>query len=257
LDLSKAFDSVSHFELLEILKSLGVKGRAFSWFSSYLDNRKQYVNINYLNKLHQKTNISSSLKNVNYGVPQGSILGPLLFICYLKGLPDLIGSGEICLYADDINLKFSSKSWEELEVSAFRQLSLVDQNLSNLNLLINSSKTKFITFNTSQRKCLHQPNIFIGEEQLQEETETKFLGFKLDKHLNWTLHIDDLCKKISSGIYALRRMSKLCSQETLKSIYFALVHSHISFGIVLYGATSFENLNKILILQKETILCGH
>ena len=121
--------------------------------------------------------------------------------------------------------------------------------------MVNPAKTKFISFCTAQSKkydCNH-PTIFLGECPLKAVQNTKFLGLTIDECLNWTNHVTALCNKVSSGIYALRRMAKICDLDTLKTIYFAFIHSHISFGLILYGATSNENLNKILMLQKQAI----
>lgn len=217
-----------------------------------LDNRQQYVEISHVNN-NVKVNVPSSLQNLNYGVPQGSILGPLLFICYVKGLPNVLEDAKVCLYADDINLLISGNTHQKVEEIAYAELSGINTFLSNLNLLVNTNKTKYISFTTHQNINQVQPNIFLGENSLDEVQNSKFLGLTLDKHFKWNLHIDKLCRTISSGMFALRKMSKLCSIETLKTIYFAFIHSHISFGIILYGATSHENLNKLLVLQKQAL----
>lgn len=251
LDLSKAFDSVVHSDLLNTLNNLGIRGRALNWFSTYLVNRLQFVEVNFVSKLKQLTSVKSNYRTVKYGVPQGSILGPLLFLCYIKGLPQTNKIEQICLYADDINLKISGNTIKDIETSAFIQLSYLDQYLSSKNLLLNPSKTKYVTF--SSKKQPENFNIFLNEEMIEEVGETKFLGLKLDKNLNWNSHIDQICSKISSGLFALKRMSKFSNLHTLKQIYFALIHSHIAYGILVYGGTSKSNLNKILILQKKAL----
>uniref|UniRef100_A0A1B6M194 Reverse transcriptase domain-containing protein n=1 Tax=Graphocephala atropunctata TaxID=36148 RepID=A0A1B6M194_9HEMI len=253
MDLSKAFDSVSHPKLLNVLQSLGIRGRAFSWFQSYLSNRKQFVEVSYINKYNNKTCVPSSLKKLKYGVPQGSILGPLLFICYLKGVPDLIKRGNIFMYADDISFTMSSKNVDDIEEHSFIQLSSINQHLSDLNLLVNPDKTNYIYFSTPQNIECNKASIFLGEQCLEEVENTKVLGLEMDRNLNWNIHVNKICSKISSGLFALRRMSKICSKETLKTIYCSLIHSHISFGLILYGGTSLENLNRILHLQKQAI----
>lgn len=257
MDLSKAFDRVSHSQLLLTLSKLGIKGRSLSWFQSYLANRAQFVEISHLDRKNYLSSVVSPTLTVNHGVPQGSILGPLLFLCYLKGLPDIIEgkSTTMHLYADDINLKVSCDSVSDLEIKCFIDLALVSQCLSEKQLLLNTDKTKFVSFSASQNrnKFLSKYNILINDSFLEEVNNTKHLGLVIDKHLNWNLHINKICSKIASGLYALRQMYHISNINTLKSIYHAFIHAHIAFGISLYGSTSNQNMNKILILQKKAI----
>lgn len=254
MDLSKAFDSVSHKKLLCIMNSLGIKNNALSWFKSYLQNRKQFVEITYLNKLNQLINFNSKLKEIKYGVPQGSILGPILFLCYLKGLPGISNFDNITLYADDISVHVSCKSYEDIETVAFNQLATLKQALNNKLLILNPSKSKFISFTSSlKNKLTPRVNIFLDEDLLEEVNETKFLGLNIDKHLNWNNHVSTITKKLASGLYVLKQISKFSSLETMKTVYFAFIQSHITFGLSLYGSTSTENLNKLLIYQKKAI----
>jgi len=123
---------------------------------------------------------------------------------------------------------------------------LLKKYLNNLNLLLNDSKTTFVQFT-----CRNTESKEIDMKNLNKET--KFLGLHLDNTLNWNIHVQKLCKKISSGIFVLRRLAPFCNKQTLKSVYYAMIHSHISYGIEVYGGTSAVNLNKILRLQKEAI----
>jgi hypothetical protein len=252
LDLTKAFDSVSHDLLLKKLDCIGIRGRAWNWLKSYLVGREQYVAIDHLIDSHL-INFTSSANTVNYGVPQGSILGPLLFLIYLTGFPSQIEHpNNICLFADDINIKISGNSNSDLEVSSFINLSTTIQNLHNINLLPNSVKTKFINF-SSLRQSSENINIFMDDILLSEAKTIKFLGFHIDNKFNWECHVNSVLKKVSSGLYALRQMSKFSSFKILKNIYHALIESHISFGLCLYGSTSAKNLKSLLVLQKKAI----
>lgn len=253
MDLSKAFDSVSHIKLLSILKKLGIKNRSLLWFKSYFENRKQFVEICALNSFNQLINHSSKLKDIKYGVPQGSILGPLLFICYLKGLPTITKSDNITLYADDINVRISRKTVQEVEITAFNLLACLEQKLSDRCLLLNPSKTKVISFITPQTRVELDFNIFLDEYLLEEVNEVRFLGLILDKNFNWNSHVSAITKKLASGLFVLNRVSKFSSLQTMKTLYFAFIQSHITFGIVLYGSTSNDNLNKLLVFQKKSI----
>lgn len=254
MDLTKAFDSVCHLKLLNSISNLGVSRYAFSWFESYLSNRSQYVEITHLNNHNQLINIQSPSSSIHYGVPQGSILGPLLFICYMKGLPRLFNFDKMTLYADDINLKISGKNVSDIERSATQQLSVIQNHLTDLNLLLNPNKTKYISFSTKQRRIDSNSTLFLNKQILEEVDSSRLLGILLDKNLDYTSHVEVVCKKIASGLYALRKMSFIINNiGTLKSIYFSFIHSHVSFGISLYGSTSIDNLDRILILQKEAV----
>lgn len=254
MDLSKAFDSVCHVELLMVLNNLGVREQNLKWFESYLCNRRQYVVINHLqdNYIHE---VASSVQAIKHGVPQGSILGPLLFLCYLKGLPGIVSecNGKICLYADDANLIVTGKNQEQLEIDSFINLAALNQFFITKNLLLNSSKTKFINFSTQQARLKLKPLVIIDDQILEQTSTTKFLGLIIDEHLTWDAHINHVLKKISNGIFALYRMSKISSTQTLRTIYFSLIQSHIQFGIGIYGATTKANLDKILLVQKKAI----
>uniref|UniRef100_A0A1B6MC12 Reverse transcriptase domain-containing protein n=1 Tax=Graphocephala atropunctata TaxID=36148 RepID=A0A1B6MC12_9HEMI len=192
------------------------------------------------------------MQTLYYGVPQGSILGPLLFICYVTGLPLVIPNdgNKICLYADDTNLIVSGSS---IEQSSNNALNCIKNFFNRRNLLLNPTKTNLISFKTKQSKSKTELNICIDEHKLNLSRHSKFLGLIIDEHLSWDLHVDSVLGKMTSGLYAMRKMSKSCSLKTLKQIYFALIHSHISYGISIYGSTKKNNLEKILKLQKKAI----
>jgi len=252
IDLAQAFESVIRNKLIEILRNFGLKDKEISWFCSYLTDRLQYVELSSIeNDFIRK--FVSKLKTSKYGVPQGSILGPLLFLCYITGLPGLLGLIYSCLYADDANVIISESDLQLAETTASNFLNLINTILSERNLLLNPIKTQFISFRTQQSQLKYKFNVQLGNQTVSETSEAKFLGLIIDQNLSWNQHVELIVKKVSSGLYALKQMSKICNQDTLKQIYYALIHSHINYGIGVYGATTIKNPNKILKLQKKAI----
>lgn len=256
MDLSKAFDSVKHETLISVLHGIGVKNNALKWFKSYLEDRKQFVEISQVSSQKYIQKFKSKLLNISLGVPQGSILGPLLFLCYLKNIDTCLShpsNSSLCLYADDSNLKISGKDQSTIETISSIEISNVYQFLQERNLNLNIEKTKYVHFKTRQNKKQLKLNITIDEKEIGKEEQVKFLGLLVDSNLTWDYHVQHVLKKINSGIYALRKMTFLCSTTILKQIYYAHIHSHICYGICVYGATKKENLNQILLVQKRAI----
>ncbi|KAG8271204.1 hypothetical protein J6590_108210 [Homalodisca vitripennis] len=257
MDLSKAFDSISHEILLNKLQNLGIHNIHLKWFESYLSKREQYVEITHI-KNNKLLKFQSNTQLVKNGVPQGSILGPILFICYIKDMPNCLSNlesskNQLCLFADDSNLIISAKTEVELEISAHLQLSNVQKFFIDNKLVLNTDKTNFISFNTKQDRKRLNPNILINDSSLDQVSYTKFLGLTIDKNLSWNLHIEQIIKRINSGLYAIKRLSYLCSLSVLKMVFHAHIQSHIAYGIGVYGGTTNQNLNKILILQKKAL----
>lgn len=259
LDLTKAFDSVSHDKLLNVLIDLNINGKEYKWFSSYLRNRQQCVQVQHTlrntnGKYRYTQNFFSKIQTVKYGVPQGSILGPLLFLCYMKGFPKSVPrESTVCLYADDTNITISGKNQEDIELMSFVSLLTANEFLNSKNLLLNSNKSNFISFSTKQTRSKLEPNLFINNQKLNQVENNKFLGLIVDQNLSWDKHVDHVVNKMASGLYALRQMANFCTTETLKTIYFALINPHLSYGICIYGATTKRNLDRILLQQKKAL----
>jgi len=255
MDLCKAFESVCHKILLKKLKSMGVKGLPLQWLESYLHKRLQFVELTHTQG-SWLTTVRSPVEHCVCGVPQGSILGPLLFLCYIQGMPRCLSTtpqDNFCLYADDANLKISGSSQNEIEEFSMTELTNILNFLNSNNLKLNAAKSQFISFSTLQTRTPVHPVILIDSEPIEEVNEATFLGLMIDKHFTWNSHVEHLVTKINSGLYALKRMAYLCNERTLKQVYFALIHSNISYGLCLYGATSNANLDKVLMLQKKAI----
>lgn len=244
IDLKKAFDTVSHYILLQKLQAIGVTGNAHKIFASYLSSRSQIVKIG---------NSESSSQLITCGVPQGSILGPLLFLIYINSISDIGLNGHLTLYADDTCLFYFGTSIHDIIRSA--QLDLHKLNVwfqSNL-LTINISKTSYIIFATPQKKIeIHQP-LNINGQILQKTTSEKYLGLILDSGLTWKPHIMSLKSKLQSLMGLLRSFAKCLPRKVKYLIYNSLVKPHLDYLIEIWGCAAKTNLNIIQIAQNKLI----
>lgn len=252
LDMSKAFDFVCYKRLLAELYNSGIRGPAYNLIKNYLNNGTQCVEIIMYNKSSKCTeSYRSSYKRNNFGVPQGSVLGPLLFLLYINDLPSIV-SHECILFADDttIVVKGNRLAPETLEREVGNALKNVVEWLSVNNLKVNLQKTKCMQFYT--HCCRPQSlNIILNGKKIEDVRTTKFLGITLDSNCNWRDHIDSLCSKINRFIFALRRVSQVVSKEAAITAYNSYVGSALRYGIIVWGNSS--DLKKAFIIQKRCI----
>lgn len=227
-DLSKAFDCVNHQILTEKLSFYGIRGLPLLLLKSYLSNRLQCVSRN---------DSPSGLLPVNHGVPQGSILGPLLFLIYVNDFAQAIYPGSCVLYADDTTLINSDTSIDNLRKISSDVEEVAKSWFTRNYLKLNQNKT--------------QQLIFPGKTNQTLNSSVTLLGITLDNKLNWHRHIDSLNRKLASTIYLFRKLKNTLHLETLRTIYFALFHSHICHGIALWGNSS--SSTKIFRQQKKII----
>jgi hypothetical protein len=228
-DLSKAFDTVNHSTLLLKLKWLGFSQSAILLIKSYLDNRIQCVLFK---------GCFSDFKSVCNGVPQGSILGPLLFILYINDLPSILNSEILScyLYADDICLTVSSIVQNVADISCLFKSDLLLQWCYSNSLSMNMTKTQEL-------------NILYDHNQATESV--KFLGIYLQNDLSWKSHISYVLAKVNRGLFMIRKLSSSVSYEILLSVYYGYIHSHISYGAIIWAKSSYSN--SLFIAQKKAI----
>uniref|UniRef100_A0A1B6K0F4 Reverse transcriptase domain-containing protein n=1 Tax=Homalodisca liturata TaxID=320908 RepID=A0A1B6K0F4_9HEMI len=246
LDYSKAFDCLSHDIILDKLEALGVQETAKHWFESYLRGRSQLVELSYMENGVTRT-VKSKLRSIERGVPQGSVLGPVLFILLTNDFPDYIKDySSVVMYADDTTLLLKGDTPEDISISAYIALNMTyDYCLTN-NLVANPSKTKQINFSRRGEQIPALPDIDLADQ-------TDLLGLTLDSNLTWGPHVDILCKKLNSALYVIRRIKCISNIEAAKMAYFALFETYLRYGIVVWGGTSTTNLNRILTIQKSAI----
>ena len=252
IDLRKAFDTISHTLLLQKLNHYGIRGVANEWIRSYLTNRKQYVSYN---------KHSSTLLDVTCGVPQGSILGPLLFILYINDIANALPTGNVLSFADDTTLYLSHTEIKSLFKNANSHMKNLYKWLCVNMLCLNADKTKYIIICPKQRKY-NQTNqrLTINEQEITQikstgrEKSIKFLGIHFDEHMTWKFHIQHINNKISRTLFALNKAKHFLPKLALHTLYYSLVHSQFLYGITAWGSAIHNNTNnKMFKLQKRAI----
>jgi hypothetical protein len=243
LDLSKAFDTIDHPILLSKLPSYGIRGIPLHWFQSYLSNRTQYVTFK---------NQNSSTNTITCGVPQGSILGPILFLLYINDLPKQSNVLHSTLYADDTNLLISGKNLTQTIHLLNQELNKIHSWLQTNKLSINLTKTNYIIFSTNKGHP-NLPCVKINNTPITQVHQSKFLGITIDSKLTWKPHIELIKSKISKQIGILCRIRHSVPHFILKTLYNSLILPHLSYGILTWGKTYPTHLNSLIILQKKII----
>lgn len=246
LDLSKAFDTVSHPLLLQSLENIGVRGICLKLLQSYISNRQQCVRVGstYSDKL-----------TIEYGVPQGTVLGPILFSIYINDLFALPTRGVIIGFADDTAIIYKAETWEKLKQVVQNDLSYIKDWFDHKLLTVNLDKTNYLPFscNTSTIPSFNSIDIEIQDTvyNILPAKNVKYLGVFIDCHLRWDIHINYIIKKLQSILYKFRYLCNILDQNHIKTIYHALVESHINYAILSWGAAVKKHLKPLETLQKR------
>jgi hypothetical protein len=243
IDLKKAFDTVNHKILIDKLEHYGIRGRSLDWFSSYLTGRTQYTFCN---------GVNSELRTITCGVPQGSVLGPLLFLLYINDLPNISNKLKFYLFADDTNIFFESSDLESLEKTVNRELKKLSLWLNANRLALNISKTNFVIF-AAKNKPLQNVTLLINRKAIQQTDNVKYLGVIIDSQLTFTQHIANVVKKVSRITGLMYRIRGCVDNTTLNMIYYSLIYPHLLYGIPIWGNADDTHINPLLILQKKAV----
>ena len=233
LDFAKAFDTVNHQILLDKLHYYGIRGNALKWFQSYLEDRQQCTEIG---------NTQSNLDYIKCGVPQGSILGPLLFLLYIN---DIVFSSNIfkfTLFADDTSLFYSHKNIEEAVITMTQELANISDWLAANKLSLNVGKSKLLVFNNKKKI---EVKLTLNGETLKEVDHAKYLGILIDNKLNWVPQINAVKLKVSKGLGLLSKIRHFVSPDTTRSLYFPFVNAHTDYNLLNWGMAAPSSLKSI------------
>lgn len=244
IDLKKAFDTVSHNLLIKKLERIGVKGNALKMFESYLSNRMQVVKIE---------NTQSKTEPLTCGVPQGSILGPLLFLIYINNVHELSLNGDITLYADDTCLFYFGASIHTILSHAQKDLNNLFSWFQHNLLTINISKTCYIIFKAKNKPIPNYDPPKINNVELQEKNSEKYLGLHIDSCLTWNTHITHVKSKLSSLTGSVKNVMHCVPRQIRYTIYNCLVKPHLLYLIELWGSAVKSKLAKLQISQNKLV----
>ena len=249
MDLKKAFDTVDHEILLEKLKFYGFKGNTLKWFKSYLENRKQCIKF--------KNTTSGPLPMV-CGVPQGSILGPLLFILYINDLSHALNLTTL-LFADDTTFIAKGDSFKNTIDILNKELQKASEWFRTNRLSLHPKKITFIAFNPKPNEIIENP-ILLGVpiQRIQEDASEvnksfKYVGVHLDEHLNWKHHTAHISKKIRTNLFLINRAKRHLSKGMRIILYSALIQPHLDYCNTIWGGALKNIINSVYKLQKKAI----
>ena len=242
MDLSKAFDVMDHQILRIKLEHYGFRGFFLDFLMDFLKDRKYYVHVNGCN---------SKSKDVNIGVPQGSTLGPLLFLLFINDMKNSSSLLEFLQFADDTTTMLSDPDIKSLNETMEREANKVMEWFNCNKLIINLTKTNCMLF--SNKRNTTNLNIRLNNIPLDQVTETTFLGVVIDDKLTWKSHVKHISTKISKSIAILKFVKNIFPKSVLRMLYMALIFSHLNYCNIIWGSACKTTLDPLYKLQKKAV----
>ena len=244
LDLKKEFDTVDHHILLSKLNIYGITGVSHEWFFSYLDNRSRKCVLN---------GSLSECCTLKCGIPQGTILGRLLFLLYINDLPNCLSHSVPRMYADDTHLTYSNGNIHSVQSSLNEDLLNINRWLTATNLTLNMTKTEFMLIGSRQKlnNLPSLPSLNINNVPIKHSQCSKSIGVLIDETLTRKNHVDALSKKIASVIGAIKRINHCLPPTAFHDVYYGLVLSHIDCCSMVFGSCGKTLRDKLQRLQNR------
>ena len=241
LDISKAFDRVWHDGLLYKLKECGISGTLLNWFQNYLTNRKQCVRL---------SNNKSPLLSINAGVPQGSVLGPLLFLVFINDLVPEIDFSNIRMFADDTCLFLNGINNDDVALKLNNDLHKIELWAAKWLVDFSAPKTKSLNI-SNKTKNNTLPILSLNKAPIENVNFHKHLGLIIDQKLSWTDHIEYIYLESMKKLNIMKKLKFKLDRKSLETIYKSFIRPKIEYGNVIYFGTSQKNLDKISKIEKE------
>ena len=244
IDLKKAFDTVNHSVLLDKLYHYGLRGQVYNWFKDYFTGRKQFV---------QLGNIKSNVQNITCGVPQGSLIGPLMFLIYVNDMENAIKYGDIKMFADDTNIFYSGKDYNVIIKNIEEDLSILEKWFKVNKLAVNVKKCNYMNIQGRGKQIPNDTSIKLCNTLLPQVKNCKYLGVFLDEKMSWKEHVQKVCKRIRPIIGIISKIKYFIPNNLLKTLYYSLIHPHIMCCIESWGSTYTTVIEPVFILQKKIV----
>lgn len=257
IDFKKAFDTLDHDGLLRSMEECGIRGPMNAWFCNYLKDRTLQVSIG---------GTISEVGKIKYGVPTGSVFGPVGYIIHVNGMNRVIESSKTYMYADDTCLMYSGKDPKIIQKVMQKDLDNTVKWAHDNGIIINVSKTKCMLISSPYNRqkepiiiikghtydCLHRNsynNKHCKCQHLEQVKSYKYLGLTIDSNFVWSAHVEQICKKLRSVLGKLYHLRFMINRGLLHILYHALAEASIDYGLSSYGLTFPVHINKIKALQ--------
>ena len=247
IDLKKAFDTVNQRILCEKLMHYGIQDREIGWFQSYLSNRRQFCRVD---------GVDSEINHVKFGVPQGSCLGPLLFLVYVNDLPCSVKNSTVSMYADDTSLSYKSKALTQLNEAMNHDFMSLESWLKGNKIFLNVAKTHtMLICSKSKQRALINSNekldIKVKDENLKIVEKIKYLGVQIDQNLEWKEHIKYISSKVSRAIGFLKYSKNFITRSCLNNLYRSIVEPYFSYFCSVWGCCNSTEKIRLQKLQNR------